>query len=432
MMRNSRGIVLISCYLLLTALLGWTAVSWVRTSTDQRAAQFSSRSAAAFHLSEAGLDAALRWLRAQPSPPAGIASFDPFGGPQALANGTYTVTIDPDDNNPTSYVDLFTITATGQTNAFSQIVRRVLGVLRTESFSRYAYFTNSERLPSGTRVWFTGNDHLQGPVHSNDQFNIAGSPVFDGPVSSAAASINYKNPPPAGGNNPRFNGGLTLGAQAVQLPLSATALRVAAASAGGQWYDGNTTLALQSDVSCGALPPPCLLVTNPVLGWVNSPRPLPATGAIFVNGGNASVSGKLGGQLTIGTSRDLIITNNLRYANNPQTNPQSNDVLGLIAEGNVVIAQTAPYNLQVQASIMALNTSFSVENWWVGPPKGVLNVYGGIIQKNRGAVGTFSSSTGQKLSGYSKDYWFDTRLANLAPPFYPTSGQYQLVSWQEN
>jgi len=80
---------------------------------------------------------------------------------------------------------------------------------------------------------------------------------------------------------------------------------------------------------------------------------------------------------------------------------------------------------------MALNTSFTVANYQVGPPKGTLNVYGGLIQARRGAVGTFSGTTGQKLSGYSKDYQYDMRFSNLAPPFFPTTGAYQQVLWQD-
>jgi hypothetical protein len=232
------------------------------------------------------------------------------------------------------------------------------------------------------------------------------------------------NPPPAGGNNPQFNGGLSLNAGSITLPTSVTQLRVAASSADGAWYTGNTTIRLQSDGT--------MLVTNAARGWVNRSQPLPANGAIFVNGGNATVSGTLDGQLTIGTNRDLLIDNNLRYADNPRTNPQSNDILGLVSEQNVVVSQAAPNDLEVQASVMALGSSFTVERWWQGPPKGTLSVYGGIIQDSRGPVGTFSSSTGQQLSGYAKDYQYDQRLSALAPPFYPTTDEYQDVLWQDN
>jgi hypothetical protein len=80
---------------------------------------------------------------------------------------------------------------------------------------------------------------------------------------------------------------------------------------------------------------------------------------------------------------------------------------------------------------MALGNSYIVEKWYSGPPKGTLTTYGGIIQRERGPVGTFNGSTGQKLSGYSKDYNYDTRLMASPPPFYPTTGDYISLSWTE-
>jgi len=268
-------------------------------------------------------------------------------------------------------------------------------------------------------VWFTSRDYLQGPVHSNDRLNIAYNPVFDGPVSSAASSVAYYNGGPPN-DNPAFNQGLTLNATPVQLPLSVTPLRTAAAS-GGLWLEGNTTIAMQADGS--------MLVTNPARGWVNQQTAAPANGAVFVNQGNLTVSGTVKGQMTLGTSNDIIIANNIQYAQNPATNPASTDMLGLVAEQNVVVSQNAPYDLTIHASVMALNESFTVEKWWVGPAKGTLDVLGGIIQYRRGPVGTFSGSN--KVSGYSKHYVYDKRLQAMTPPFYPTTSQFDETLWQD-
>jgi hypothetical protein len=50
---------------------------------------------------------------------------------------------------------------------------------------------------------------------------------------------------------------------------------------------------------------------------------------------------------------------------------------------------------------MALEASFMLENYSQVAAKGTLTVYGGIIQDQRGPVGTFNGQTGQKISGYS-------------------------------
>jgi len=429
-LHDREGFLLLLSYflVLLTAVAG--SVLFSRSANEQQQAVRSQALSSAFQMAESGLDAAAAWLRALPSPPTGTNSMCPFAGipypgctATAMNQGSYTVTVTPDPNNPNSYTHLYTMTSVGKMTSDPTVRPQLVAKLRATSFAKYAYFTNSERQSNGSPIWFTTNDHMQGPVHTNDRFNIAGSPIFDSQISSVASTINYRSPAPAGGNHPQFNGGTALGVSAIQIPLSATALRVAASSLSGQWYQGNTTFQLQAVGT--------MLVTNAALGWVNHSTSLPTNGAVFVNGGSATVSGTIKGQVTLGASSDINVTNNLLCATDPQTNPNSSDILGLLAEQNVVISQSAPYNLQLQASVMALNSSFTVANWWVGPPKGTLNVYGGIIQVQRGPVGTFSGTTGQKLSGYSKSYQYDSRFSNLAPPYFPTTGSYQQVLWQQ-
>ena len=421
-MSNQRGSLLVVSYLFIAFLISWATVSFRQGATELHASERFVDSRQSFNLAEAGRDDAVRYMRSLPSPPTGILAFDPFSGSVALgAGGTYAVTIDPDDANPSTYIDHFTITSTGQVTS-PQTISQVLTVLRIESFARYAYFTNAESkllYGSPTPMWFTSADRMYGPVHTNGQFNINGSPIFDGPISSVATSINYDSNGP---NNPKFRGGLTLGAAPVTMPMTATGLRVAA-SGGGYWYTGNTTIVLQSNGT--------MLVTNTALGWVGHPTALPANGAIFVNGGDATVSGTLDGTLTIGASERILIPDHIDYKDNPNNNPNATDVLGLVAEKDIVIQTSAPNGLRIQASMMALNESFMVEDWWDPPPKGELRLYGGLIEQARGPVGTFNPGNGNLVSGYKKDYKYDARLATFPPPFFPTTGQYEDVMWQE-
>jgi hypothetical protein len=173
--------------------------------------------------------------------------------------------------------------------------------------------------------------------------------------------------------------------------------------------------------------------------------PLPANGALFVacsggacsGGGSLTISGTLDGRLSVGAQRNIIIPNNLVYADDPRDNPPetpSDDSLGIISERDVRIDDSAPSNLEIDASIMALEKSFYLENYWTGL-KGTLTIYGGIIQEERGPVGTFNSNpppNGTKISGYDKNYSYDPRLLNNPPPFMPTTGDYITLSWEEN
>ncbi len=411
-------------YLLTAMLTVWTFAAFQRSTTELRAADRWTTANQAFQLAEAGADRGIRWMKTQPAPPGGIIPFDPFGGRQcmnAACQDWYQVTIAPDANNPTRFNDLYSIIVNGH-NGRGSMDRQITVMLRSESFSRYSYFTDLETQPSGSPIWFTTRDHFEGPVHSNDQFHIAGNPQFDGLVSSAATSLSYLNGGPPN-DNPTFNGGLRLNASRINLPISVAPLRAAAAG-GGLWFEGNTTITMQNNGT--------MLVTNPVRSWTNVQVPAPVNGAVFVNRGNLTISGVTKGQLTLGCSNDIVVANNVTYNTDPKSDPTSRDVLGLVAEQNVVISQSAPSDVTIQAAVLALNESVTVENWWQGPPRGTLTVLGGMVQKRRGPVGTFDPNTGLQRSGYSKHYMYDTRFTDIAPPYYPTTSDYQSALWQDN
>ena len=87
-------------------------------------------------------------------------------------------------------------------------------------------------------------------------------------------------------------------------------------------------------------------------------------------------------------------------------------------------------DLYLHSVIMALGTSFQVENYDSGPVnaigcsgnsdgRGCLYLTGGLIQANRGAVGTSSGS------GYVKRYSYDRCVIMNPPPYFPTTGRFQ-------
>jgi hypothetical protein len=303
--------------------------------------------------------------------------------------------------------------------------------MQVDNYARYLWFTDRETF-NNIPVWFGNNDVLNGPTATNGHFNIYKNPVFGGEASSADNYLKFYN----NGNNvnlsqttnppydlPDFQQGMTFGAEPGIMPNLALGLR-AAASSGGLSLKGNTTVTLQDNGT--------MKVTNANKNWTNHTMALPANGALFVKDGTLTISGTLDGRLTVGASNDVIIPNNIAYKDDPRVNPNSNDIFGLISEKDVVIKQNAPYNLKVDGCIMAMDTSFMLENWQTVDAKGTLTIYGGIIQDERGPVGTFSGTTGEKLSGYSKDYAHDPRLVGAPPPYMPSTGDYVILSWEEN
>lgn len=177
-----------------------------------------------------------------------------------------------------------------------------------------------------------------------------------------------------------------------------------------------------------------------------------AKGVIHVDG-KVLVSGNLRGRVTLSSTGDIIVGDDIRYSMDPATG-RCRDILGIISAENVVIAdnaiqapstsfdaaatETAPLRIgnkrdvYINAVIMALNTSFETENY-NRPPltgsicetrvvgRGCLYLTGGLIQQARGAVGTSAESSG---AGYVKRYSYDRCAMYDPPPYFPTTGRF--------
>ncbi len=427
---RQRGFVLVTALLVITGLATLASVTLTRSMTELAASQRFVAAQQSFALSEGGLDQGIAWMRSQPAPPTCLlgAVCVVYNTVQTLATGTQTITITPASNNGASYQDAYTITTTSTSSGIA--VNKTLNLtMQIESFARYAYFSDQEMLPGGTKIWFTDQSHIRGPTHSNDQFHIRGNPVFDGAVSTASPTIDYGGCGPPN-DNPQFNGGLTLGADKIDMPQPSLNDLQSEASLVVQ---GNTTAKLEGKY--------LRLTTNGITQVV----PISTNPVVFVNGGDLTIDGgTLDGQLTLISNKSVKLNGSVTYACNPE-NPTgdadcldgqsgnvayNDDILGIVASNNVTVSRDAPNDMTIQGTIMAVQGSFGVENYQNGL-KGTLHIYGGLIQKVRGAVGTFSSSTLAKVSGYSKDYWYDERLLSLSPPRYPTTGTYQILFWQD-
>ena len=422
-MRHDRGAILI---LLLLALVTVTilAGAFVHLGIyEQRFSERSKGNVQAFYLAESAIDQGLNWLRGQLVPPQWTDRRVLFGGWQPLATGSYMTTIDPEDSNPTSPIKRFTLEGCGVDGPLTTplSVRENRMVVQTESFAQYAYFTNSERSwPNGLQVFFISGDRVEGPTHTNGEFSMYGRPVFEGPVSSVAPRINYW----AGSQvtQPVFKEAPRLGVPPKQYPTGFPSTLVDAAGNGGISVRGSASVTL--------LPNGTMRISNSFGDYNNQVVPIPSNGVLYVSG-DVELKGTMKGQLTIGSAGDVRITDSVKYADDPRLNPKSKDVLGIVSGKNVMVAKEAPQNLEIDASVMAIDRSFAVEDWWEKPPKGKLTVYGGLIQANRGIVGSFNGNTGTKLSGYTKDYHYDQRLNSMNPPFFPATGDYKTLVWQE-
>lgn len=156
--------------------------------------------------------------------------------------------------------------------------------------------------------------------------------------------------------------------------------------------------------------------------------------------GTVGVSGRVSGRVTLASNRTIVILDDVAYVTPPNTGP-CDDVLGLIAWRDIAVADNALNTPQdshtydetsaetVHGVLMALNTSFFVENHSSGPDddeacegeewgRGCLYIAGGLIQHERGPVGTTAGT------GYIKRYSYDANARYCPPPHFPTTGRF--------
>ena len=169
-----------------------------------------------------------------------------------------------------------------------------------------------------------------------------------------------------------------------------------------------------------------------------------AKGVIHFNG-NVGLSGTVNGRITMYTNGTVVLIDDLRYANDP-VKGVCRDILGIIADKDIVIADNSlntpqlttngnykalddTQDFTIHAVMMALGSSFRVQNYNVGPNdvngcgavtngRGCIFLSGGIIQQSRGPVGLSNGN------GFAKRYSYDRCAVVNPPPYFPTTGRF--------
>jgi hypothetical protein len=169
-------------------------------------------------------------------------------------------------------------------------------------------------------------------------------------------------------------------------------------------------------------------------------------GVLFFDG-LIGVSGVLNGRVTIVTNDNIVLLDDFTYSV-PANAAKCNDISGFLTAHNFYISDNNLNTPQrfpgvggsrrtyddtasefIDGVILALDRSFTVENYWTGPRsseacegsangRGCLYLTGGLIQQTRGAVGLTSGE------GYIKRYAYDSNARFCPPPHFPTTGRY--------
>jgi hypothetical protein len=329
------------------------------------------------------------------------------------------------------------------------------------TFANFMYLTDIETAEppdsSGDdRIWFWGQDELFGRVHSNDYIGISGAPIFHGPVSTSKPNFIIGG----GGDGAIFDYAPVFNAPEIHFPETAQDIREGAAAQGNFYADADGSLRSELIAEGGAWE---------LRQWERGEGVVPPDGTpvetiyytsntiVFIDGDLYIRGNNVQQRNTIACAGNMYIVDDIVYADfdldNPEIDPASPNILGLISESNIVVrnsekngwqdggaaGENAPHNtahVVITAGMVALGESFTFEHqndrdnfdepqpapWDHGnylfctgsDERGIIYLRGAVAQKRRGYV--HRSNCGG--TGYGKNYDYDFRLQTNPPPLY--------------
>lgn len=320
---------------------------------------------------------------------------------------------------------------------YQGVTRTVIVELRPSYFSKFGnYYSSISAYPA------TG-DTFNGPFHVNAKLTTYGTPVFWGKVTTRTGLTLQGSP-----KNPKFYGGYESGVD-IPLQFDTTGFRTAAVS-GGKFFNDTTNTGKVIDIRLYFNANGTVTYSRSINGgaW-NTPRTEPLStfapnGIVYVEKGNIYTKGTVKGQITIVATKkgvngrgNVYQEDDLLYSDNPLTNPNSRDILGIVAEDNIRIksnSNTLGGDVVTQASMFALNGT-------VGPEDGLVTqnflgswrILGGIIAKDTRVTATYGTVGGVTvpIKGLRLVHTYDQRFMTYVPPYFPHTQNYEIVSWFE-
>jgi hypothetical protein len=305
-----------------------------------------------------------------------------------------------------------------------------------------------------TEIQFVSGDTINGPLHTNDDILICGSPTF-GRTSADGIEVSGSGwRQGCGGGGPNVQGTWKPNSPVLTPPPSDTALKQIVSPS--YLFTGQTRIVLNNG---------SMTVTNANLSPPTQSMPLPPNGVVYVDYDNAAgcsqtayqpldpygddagcadvyVKGTYSQDLTIASAKDIIVNGDIARS--------GDRMLGLIANNFVRVYHpvlpnpsnptdhtdcvndpSTPTNVSIDAAILALNHSFTVDSYFCGAPLGTLTVNGTIAQEFRGPVGR--GGGGGIANGYFKDYQYDDRLRLREPPHFidPVQASWRIQRYAE-
>lgn len=380
---------------------------------------------------------------------------DPYGNTE----GTFSLTISP----PATGSSIITVRSTGWMNDYPDIKRTVTVQYGIPSFTRFSFFNNSN-------MWFGQKTVIHGPIFSNGGIRMDGT--SDSTVESAKSTYTcgietgcdpaQTKPGVWGDGGPQdlWRMGSTpidynnIGLDFSQLKSSAQASGVYLPPSGAYGYhivfNANGTVTItkitKADSKSGwSVENGCedlyqIIKTETPVGTYEMSQ-----AKIIFSEDHAFVEGTVKGAATVVAAgfpldisqKNIWILNNLLYQAKDGLNS-----LGLIAQNDIIFGWDIPEIFEVDAAMLAykgkvIRHNYKYQGCSQGPGavRQQLIIYGSIISnlKSYWSYGQGSAGFGtDPTSGFSqRDIIYDSNLYYDPPPFFPSSGEYEFISWQE-
>lgn len=368
--------------------------------------------------------------------------------------GEFDITVTPAAVGST----IMQVKSVGKISEDSTVQKTVIAKLGKRSLARYSFLSNSP-------IWIGEEESTSGPIHSNTGIRFDGS--CNSEVTSAVSSYDagaanhgttgtepgiwgsadpscsqyWEFPVPtidfnlftvdmAGIKTNAQSGGIYLpasGANGYRIVFRNDAkldiYKVTSLSQNVWYYNDSGTLVQDSEG----------INHTTSLGTYN----MPANGLIFAQD-SVWVEGTVNGRATVAASNfasnpasyaRIVINGNINYSAH-----DGGDVLGLMAEGDILVPRHAPVPLNIDAVMLAQKGHVYERDYKSSYKRikdGSITVYGGVIS-NLFWTWSYVDQHGNVADGYhNTNTVYDNYLTYGPPPSFPTESNFTVISWTE-
>lgn len=263
------------------------------------------------------------------------------------------------------------------------------------------------------------DDEIVGRVHINSRFNVLqdsqAAPRLLGKVTTAAGGVNMERRG-RGRDSDIFREGIQTRAGRIRFPKQQRSFEEGKQDADARVHElaGDTRIRFLGaggyswrDHESGA--------------WQHGSWPA-GQSVYFMAAPGATVrlQGIVSGRVLVYSPELIVVEGDITYARDPRSDPDSDDFLGLVCDGDIEVAPpdvTGPGDLHIQAALFAKRRILVTKSGH--RRSATLNILGSL------AAGTLSESEPR----YATKVEYDWRFERLRPPEFPSTDRFEAEDW---